>query len=174
MCLLTPTMQVPSAGPWNRASLAVPAPTPSRPTKPAPAPRFITFLYRAAGSPDVSAYQNPFDDVTADDYYYAAAIWAAANNIAGGTSSTTFAPGATCTRSQVVTFLYRAAGSPATKVTDAFSDVAPTDYYGFCCGLGCRQQYHRRHQFQYVLSQRSLLPGSGRDVPVPGQCGLSL
>ena len=89
----------------------------------------ITFLYRAAGSPDVSAYQNPFDDVTADDYYYAAAIWAAANNIAGGTSSTTFAPGATCTRSQVVTFLYRAAGSPATKVTDAFSDVAPTDYY---------------------------------------------
>ncbi len=89
----------------------------------------ITFLYRAAGSPDVSAYQNPFDDVSADDYYYAAAIWAAANNIAGGTSSTTFAPGATCTRSQVVTFLYRAAGSPATKVTDAFTDVAPTDYF---------------------------------------------
>lgn len=89
----------------------------------------ITFLYRAAGSPDVSAYKNPFDDVTADDYYYAAAIWAAANNIAGGTSSTTFAPGATCTRSQVVTFLYRAAGSPAAKVTDAFTDVAPTDYY---------------------------------------------
>ncbi|MGO5114497.1 S-layer homology domain-containing protein [Candidatus Avoscillospira sp. LCP25S3_F1] len=89
----------------------------------------ITFLYRAAGSPDVSAYQNPFDDVTTDDYYYAAAIWAAANRIAGGTSSTTFAPGATCTRSQVVTFLYRAAGSPSTKVTDAFTDVAPTDYF---------------------------------------------
>ena len=89
----------------------------------------ITFLYRAAGSPDISAYENPFTDVKEGDYYYAAAIWAAANGIAGGTSTTTFAPGATCTRSQVVTFLYRAAGSPTSQITNAFTDVAATDYF---------------------------------------------
>lgn len=89
----------------------------------------ITFLYRAAGSPDVSQLTNPFEDVTTDDYFYAAAVWAAANKIAGGTSTTTFAPGATCSRSQVVTFQYRAAGSPAVELTDAFKDVHTTDYY---------------------------------------------
>lgn len=89
----------------------------------------ITFLYRAAGSPDVSSYENPFTDVSIDDYFYAAAIWAAANNIAGGTSATTFAPGAICTRSQVVTFLYRAAGSPSGETTEPFEDVSATDYY---------------------------------------------
>lgn len=89
----------------------------------------ITFLYRAAGSPDVSAYENPFTDVSIDDYFYAAAIWAAANKIAGGTSATTFAPGAICTRSQVVTFLYRAAGSPSGETAEPFEDVSATDYY---------------------------------------------
>lgn len=89
----------------------------------------ITFLYRAAGSPDVSQLTNPFEDVTTDDYFYAAAVWAASQGIAGGTSTTTFAPGATCSRSQVVTFQYRAAGSPSVELTNAFADVLPTDYY---------------------------------------------
>lgn len=99
------------------------------PNDPCTRAQVITFLYRAAGSPDVSAYENPFTDVTETDYYYAAAIWAAAKGIAGGTSATTFAPGASCTRAQVVTFLYRAAGSPAASLTNTFADVAATDYY---------------------------------------------
>lgn len=72
---------------------------------------------------------NPFADVSANSYYYDAVQWAVKNGITGGTSATTFSPDAPCTRAQAVTFLWRAAGSPAPSSTEMpFADV-PTDAY---------------------------------------------
>lgn len=68
--------------------------------------QIVTFLWRYRGSPSVSAV-NPFADVTKDAYYYNAVMWAVKNGVTNGTSDTTFSPEATCTRGQVVTFLYR-------------------------------------------------------------------
>lgn len=68
----------------------------------------VTFLYRAAGSPEFESADVPFTDVNADAFYYNAMQWAVANGITKGTSDTTFSPGQTCTRAQIVTFLYRA------------------------------------------------------------------
>ena len=87
----------------------------------------VTFLWRAAGSPKSSG-SNPFSDVSANAYYYDAVLWAVENGITSGTSATTFAPDATVTRGQTVTFLYRAAGSPA-ATGDSFSDVSGDAYY---------------------------------------------
>ena len=71
-----------------------------------------------------------FGDVAAAQYYAVPIDWAAANGITAGTSSTAFSPDATCTRAQVVTFLWRAAGSPSPKsFANGFSDVGPSDYY---------------------------------------------
>lgn len=72
----------------------------------------------------------PFSDVRADAYYYDAVRWAVKNNVTTGTSATTFSPDSTCTRSQVVTFLWRAMGQPAPKTaTNPFVDVKPEDFY---------------------------------------------
>ncbi len=68
--------------------------------------QIVTFLWRAAGSPKASG-ANSFADVKANSYYYDAVLWAAKNNITAGVSDTAFAPGQTCTRAQIVTFLYR-------------------------------------------------------------------
>ncbi|ANU52911.1 S-layer homology domain-containing protein [Acutalibacter muris] len=66
----------------------------------------VTFIWRAAGSPN-SATGNSFKDVAAGSYYEKAVNWAVANGITSGTSKTAFSPGKTCTRGQIVTFLYR-------------------------------------------------------------------
>ena len=66
----------------------------------------VTFLWRAEGKPQPTSSSNPFTDVTGG-YYYDAVLWAVENNITSGTSTTKFSPNATCTRGQVVTFLYR-------------------------------------------------------------------
>ena len=88
----------------------------------------VTFLWRAAGSPTVSGDAG-FVDVKSTDYYYDAVKWAVANGITNGTDATHFSPSATCTRGQVVTFMYRAKGSPATSGSCGFVDVKSTDYY---------------------------------------------
>ena len=67
----------------------------------------VTFLYRNAGSPEVSGTM-PFTDVEADAYYAKAVQWAGQQKITTGTSETTFSPMSDCTRGQIVTFLYRA------------------------------------------------------------------
>lgn len=67
----------------------------------------VTFLWRTAGEPKPTGNDNPFVDVTADNYYYNAVLWAVENGITGGTSVNTFSPDSDCTRAQVVTFLYR-------------------------------------------------------------------
>ncbi|MBQ6431429.1 MAG: S-layer homology domain-containing protein [Oscillospiraceae bacterium] len=67
----------------------------------------VTFLWRTEGQPKPSSSANPFRDVTGG-YYYDAVLWAVEKNITAGTSATTFSPDNTCTRGQIVTFLYRA------------------------------------------------------------------
>ena len=89
----------------------------------------VTFLWRAAGSPAPKTKVMPFTDVKAGSYYYDAVLWAVENGITKGTSETMFSPGATCTRAQIVTFLWRANGSPAVSGNSAFTDVAADAYY---------------------------------------------
>ena len=90
--------------------------------------QMVTFLWRAAGSPAPKSTVNPFTDVSANDYYYNAVLWAVENGITTGISADRFAPGATVSRAQTVTFLYRANGSPAASGA-SFSDVAADEYY---------------------------------------------
>ena len=91
--------------------------------------QIVAFLWRAAGSPEPKTNTMPFTDVKADSYYHDAVLWAVEQGITAGTSATTFAPDLNCSRAQIVTFLYRAAGSPAVSGSPAFSDVAPDAYY---------------------------------------------
>ena len=67
----------------------------------------VTFLWRAENQPAPGSSRNPFTDVR-DGYYYSAVLWAVEKNITNGTSADRFSPGNTCTRGQIVTFLYRA------------------------------------------------------------------
>ena len=90
--------------------------------------QMVTFLWRAAGSPKASG-SNPFRDVSADTYYYDAVLWAVENGITSGISAAAFAPDAMVTRAQTVTFLYRAAGSPAAAPGSSFADVRSDAYY---------------------------------------------
>ena len=90
--------------------------------------QMVTFLWRAAGSPAPKSTVNPFTDVSANDYFYNAVLWAVENGITTGASADRFAPGATVSRAQTVTFLYRANGSPAASGA-SFGDVAADEYY---------------------------------------------
>ncbi len=89
----------------------------------------VTFLWRAAGSPEPTASEMAFTDVKADSYYYKAVLWAVENKITSGMSDTLFAPDATCSRSQIVTFLYRMQNSPESKAENPFTDVKADAYY---------------------------------------------
>lgn len=85
--------------------------------------QIVMFLWRAAGQPEVKAAVS-FADVKPGDIFYEAVQWAVERGITKGTSSTSFSPFAPCTRGQIVTFLYRSAGSPAISGTCDFSDVS--------------------------------------------------
>ena len=89
----------------------------------------VTFLWRAAGSPAPKTKVMPFTDVPSGSYYYDAVLWAMEQGITKGTSDTAFSPNASCTRAQIVTFLWRANGSPAVSGNSAFTDVASDAYY---------------------------------------------
>ena len=89
----------------------------------------VTFLWRANGSPAAKSSAMPFADVKAGSYYYDAVLWAVEQGITKGTSDTMFSPDATCTRAQIVTFLWRANGSPVASGNSAFTDVASDAYY---------------------------------------------
>ena len=67
-----------------------------------------TFLWRSQGKPTPESSNNPFKDVKSGEYYYSAVLWAVENGITNGTGADTFSPDASCTRGQIVTFLYRA------------------------------------------------------------------
>lgn len=88
----------------------------------------VTFLWRAAGKP-ITKTLISFSDVQPGAYYYEAVKWAVANGITAGTDAAHFSPNATCTRGQVVTFLFRAANSPSASTFSSFSDVPATAFY---------------------------------------------
>ena len=82
----------------------------------------VEAMFKAAGN-------NPFTDVPAGSYYEDAVIWAVEKGITNGVSSNMFAPNDPCTRAQIVTFLWRAAGSPAPKSMSSFTDVPADAFY---------------------------------------------
>lgn len=85
--------------------------------------QIVMFLWRAAGQPEAKAAVS-FADVKPGDIFYEAVQWAVERGITKGTSSTSFSPFAPCTRGQIVTFLYRSAGSPKVSGACNFSDVS--------------------------------------------------
>ncbi len=86
----------------------------------------VTFLWRAAGTPEPTVTRNPFTDVNSvrDASYYKAILWASQKGITAGSTATTFSPYQECTRSQIVTFLYRYAGKPSGNYSNPFKDVS--------------------------------------------------
>lgn len=92
--------------------------------------QMVTFLWRAAGSPEPKSASHPFKDVRPGDYYDKAVRWAIENKITTGTAPDAFSPNDPCTRAQTVTFLWRAQGSPKPKSgKNPFTDVRGSDYY---------------------------------------------
>ena len=91
--------------------------------------QMVTFLWRAAGSPEPESDYGPFRDVPKDAYYRKAVLWAAGEGITSGTSPTTFSPNATVTRAQTVTFLWRWEGEPEADQRSGFRDVPTGQYY---------------------------------------------
>ena len=89
----------------------------------------VTFLWRTAGSPASKTSAMPFTDVPVGSYYYDAVLWAVENGITKGTSETRFSPDDTCTRAQIVAFLWRSEKSPAAGSRNPFADVKSTAYY---------------------------------------------
>ena len=90
----------------------------------------VTFLWRAAGSPEPKSIAHPFTDISANQYYYKAVLWAVENGITAGLTATTFGPNNACTRGQIATFLWRANGSPKPQSKDnPFVDVGGGPFY---------------------------------------------
>lgn len=89
----------------------------------------VTFLWRAAGSPEPANRENPFTDVKDTDYFCKAVLWAVEEGVTKGTSETTFSPDMMCSRAHIVTFLWRAKRMPLASGTNPFADVKPDDYF---------------------------------------------
>lgn len=90
----------------------------------------VTFLWRAAGKPEPGSPRNPFADVKNGDFFYKPVLWAVENGVTNGTSANTFGSYDICSRAQVVTFLWRAAGCPEPKDSvNPFVDVKSTDFF---------------------------------------------
>ena len=98
------------------------------PNQPCTRAQIVTFLWRAAGSPEPEGTAAGMTDVAAGSYYEKAVAWAIENSITTGTADGLFAPDATCTRAQGMTFLFRASKASADGAP-AFSDVAADAYY---------------------------------------------
>ena len=98
------------------------------PKQPCTRSQIVTFLWRAAGSPESKGTAAGMTDVVPGSYYAKAVAWAIENGITTGTAEGTFSPDATCTRAQAVTFLARAQNAKATGKT-AFSDVPADSYF---------------------------------------------
>lgn len=100
-------------------------------TFPMPASKVTVSASFTAVATDPDPAVNPFTDVSESAYYYDAVLWATENGITTGTAATTFGPDLGCTRAQVVTFLWRAAGSPESGASagNPFTDLSPSAYY---------------------------------------------
>ena len=89
----------------------------------------VTFLWRAAGSPEPTLTESPFVDVKEGDFYYEAVLWALENGVTKGIDATHFGADVQCNRAQIVTFLYRAMGAPEVEGETSFVDVESGVYY---------------------------------------------
>ena len=108
------------------------------PEQPCTRAQIVTFLWRAAGSPEPKTASS-FTDVSASAYYAKAVAWAVENGITNGMTATMFAPDATCTRGQSVTFLYRALKGTA-GTTSSFADVPANAFYADAVGWAVSQK----------------------------------
>ena len=88
----------------------------------------VTFLWRAMGEPEPVSKDNPFSDVKPSDYFYKPVLWAVENGITSGTGNGKFSPEQSCTRGQVVTFLWRTMGW-SSDIANPFTDVKAQDYF---------------------------------------------
>ena len=98
------------------------------PEQPCTRAQIVTFLWRAAGSPEPKGTASGMTDVVSGSYYEKAVAWAIENDVTTGTTATTFSPDATCTRAQAVTFLARALNAKAASAAE-FSDVPADSYF---------------------------------------------
>jgi len=90
----------------------------------------MTFLWTMAGKPEPTLTESPFTDVQPGKYYYKPVLWAYENHITGGKTDTSFAPKDKCSRAEVMTFLWTAAGKQEPTTTESpFEDVQPGKYY---------------------------------------------
>ena len=100
------------------------------PNSPCTRGQIVTFLWRAAGSPEPTTTANPFSDIGEKDYFYKAVLWAVEKGITTGTGKGKFSPNDSCTSAQVATFLWRSQGKPSvTNSNNPFSDVPAETYY---------------------------------------------
>ena len=107
----------------------LPTPVGPKPEKPEKPSEPGTTEPTEPGTTEPTKPAHSFDDVPTGAYYEEAVAWAAEKGITEGTSATTFAPKALCTRAQVVTFLWRAAGCPEPQNVGSFADVTAGSYY---------------------------------------------
>ncbi len=91
--------------------------------------QIVTFLWRAMGEPEPQSNTTPFTDLDKNEYYYKAVLWAVEEGITTGMSATTFEPNRACTRSQAVTFQWRAAGCPTSSANNPFADIPTGQWY---------------------------------------------
>lgn len=89
----------------------------------------MTFLWRAAGSERPEVGRNPFKDIKEGTYYYDAVLWAFNNGITSGINETEFGSDETCTRGQIVSFLWRMLGRPDIDVAALFKDISENAFY---------------------------------------------
>lgn len=99
------------------------------PHQPCTRAQAMTFLWRAVGSPDRGEPIFEFSDVKPSDYYFKAVTWAVELGITAGVGDGRFGANQTCTRGQIVTFLWRAAGSQQVSGSSMFTDVSSSDYF---------------------------------------------
>lgn len=111
-----------------------------RPDEPITRAQILTMLWRAEGSPATASADSPFFDVSPEDEAYPAILWAYKVGVASGVGDGAFAPERTCTRAELVTFLWRLAGRwPMTGDALTFRDVQPYHYY--CSAVGWAVEY---------------------------------
>ena len=105
-------------------------PTTFAPNNPCMRAHVVTFLWRAAGSPEPTGTEHPFVDVKPADFYYKPVLWALEKGITAGMDATHFGPTVYCNRAQVVTFLHRTMGSPKPGTEEnPFADVKKDVFY---------------------------------------------
>ena len=106
------------------------SPTTFSPNKTCTRGQIVTFLWKALKSPELSTLNNPFTDVSSGDYFYKPVLWAKENEVTSGKTPTTFEPMTSCTRGQIMTFLWIALGRPEpASENNPFTDVSAGDYF---------------------------------------------